>query len=83
MRFYDEKGLIPAQALRLSVEQNKAIHIYRFTRNDLFFFLTAQISSGLANVALANIQRAGFLSSTEACDYGTALELETRAATQI
>ena len=49
----------------------------------IYFFLTAQISSGLANVALANIQRAGFLSSTEACDYGTALELETRAATQI
>lgn len=63
MRFYDEKGLIPAQALLLSVEQYKAIHIYRFTRNDLFF-LTAQISSGLANVALANIQRADFLSST-------------------
>lgn len=38
MRFYDEKGLIPAQALLLSVEQYKAIHIYRFTRNDLFFF---------------------------------------------
>ena len=49
----------------------------------IYFFLTAQISSGLANVALANIQRADFLSSTEACDYGTALELETRAATQI
>lgn len=59
-----KRGLIPAQAMLLSVEQYKAIHIYRFTRNDLFFFLTAQISSGLANVALANIQRADFLSST-------------------